>query len=420
MSTNRVLNNKTLQEIVETSVDAIIVIDRRGIIQYVNTATILMFYYQKSELIGQNVNILMPAPYHAQHDGYLNNYHKTGQKKIIGIGREVKAKKKDGKEFSCSLAISEVFVDGEQLFTGVIHDISALKEAQEDLVELNKSLESKVSERTEKLSEVVNRLLATNEELTQEVQLRMQVEAALKKSEEELRKSLNKEKELSDLKSRFVTMASHEFRTPLSTVLSSTNLINKYSELGNQEKINLHTGKISNTVQHLTGILNDFLSLGRWEEGKVKLEFQNAYWSPFIKELCSDMEAVLKPNQKIVLEIEELELYTEWNILKNAMINLISNAIKYSAEGKNIVISNKLRAKELTIEVKDEGIGIPKDEQDRIFERFYRTSNVSNIEGTGIGLNLVKSYMEKLGGRVYFKSEENKGTSFYIDLTLKN
>ncbi|MCB0509599.1 MAG: PAS domain-containing sensor histidine kinase, partial [Bacteroidetes bacterium] len=359
MKDNRILNNKTLQEIVETSVDAIIVIDKFGIIQYVNAATILMFYYQKEELIGQNVKLLMPSPDREKHDGYLNNYHRTKQKKIIGIGREVKARKKNGVEFSCSLAISEVLVEGEQLFIGVIHDISALKEAQEDLVELNKSLETKVSERTEKLSEVVNRLLATNEELTQEVQLRKKAEAALKKSEEELRKSLDKEKELSDLKSRFVTMASHEFRTPLSTVLSSTNLIRKYAEMGATEKINVHTHKIGNTVQHLTGILNDFLSLGRWEEGKVHLEFRTASWTNFIQELRADMEAVLKEGQLINLELVEIEFFTDWNILKNAMINLISNASKYSAEGKTIGISNSIIGDKIRIEVRDQGIGIP-------------------------------------------------------------
>lgn len=416
MSKKTTLAFETLKEIVETSVDAIIVINNRGIIEYVNRATLFLFLYIEGDLLGQNINLLMPQPDKKKHDGYLQNYEATGRRKIIGIGREVKAQRKNGEIFTCLLSISEVVSNGQRFYTGIIHDISELKHAQENLLELNKSLESKVSERTEKLSEVVNRLLTTNNELTQEISLRKKAELALKKSEEDLRKSLDKEKELSELKSRFVTMASHEFRTPLSTILSSTNLISKYAAIGNQEKLENHVQKISHTINHLTGILNDFLSLGRWEEGKVQIELTKFLWSDFLNELKESLNGILKPQQEIVLAYSEELLKSDRNLLKNSLINLISNASKYSGEGKKIWVRSFRKDDCFIIEVEDNGQGIPKSDMKNITERFFRASNATNIEGTGIGLNLVKSYISRLNGSLSFVSEEGVGATFTLTL----
>jgi signal transduction histidine kinase len=152
---------------------------------------------------------------------------------------------------------------------------------------------------------------------------------------------------------------------------------------------------------------------------KVSVELKEAFLQGFIDDLLSDLENILKPGQHFKKEIKEILLETDWNLFKNALINLISNASKYSAKDKCIRISNEVKDGFFSLYIKDEGIGIPAKEQKRIFERFYRTSNVSNIEGTGIGLNLVKSYMEKLGGSVSFESEEGKGSTFCIVLPLK-
>lgn len=410
---------EALREIVETSVDAIVVINSRGLIQYVNRAAIFLFLYKQEDMLGQNISMLMPQPDKAKHDGYIRNYQQTGKRKIIGIGREVIAQKKDGSLFSCLLSLSEVNVDNNQYFTGIIHDISALKLAENELIELNKSLELKVQERTEKLSEVVNRLLVTNNELTQEIKLREKAEKALKKSEEELRKSLDKEKELSVLKSRFVTMASHEFRTPLSTILSSTNLIAQYMKVQNPEKVDHHVAKIKNTVNHLTGILNDFLSLGKWDEGKVSVEKTYFSWSELVNEVSQSLQHILKREQYFNLEIEDFKLYTDQHLLKNSMINLISNASKYSKESQEIKISSRCDGNRFIINVEDFGQGIPLTEQANMFERFFRASNVTNIEGTGLGLNLVQSYIQSLGGSISFVSEEGKGSIFTLELPQK-
>lgn len=416
MKFNKYLSVNTLIEIVKTSVDAIIVIDNSGLIQYVNQATLFLFLYPKEDLIGQNISILMPQPDKAGHDGYIKKYEDTGKRTIIGIGREVVAQKKNGDKFSCLLSLSEVNSDNQKYYTGIIHDISALKEAEANLKELNTSLEQKVSERTEKLSEVVNRLLTTNNELTQEINLREKAESALKKSEEDLRLSLNKEKELSILKSRFVTMASHEFRTPLSTILSSTNLISKYLELGNTEKLANHALKIKEHVNHLTGILNDFLSLGKWEEGKVGVEITKFSWAPFLEDLKENLTGILKEQQEIVLSYEQGVITSNINLLKNSLINLISNAIKYSDTGKKVWVKSYFRDEYFVIEVKDEGQGIPSADIPHIFERFFRASNALNIEGTGIGLNLVKAYVSEINGEVSFVTEEGVGSTFILTL----
>ena len=413
------LNFETLFEVVEKSVDAIIIIDQRGNIVYVNLATVFMFLYKKEDLISQNISMLMPEPDKSRHSGYMNNYLRTKEKKIIGIGREVIAQKKDGTLFSVLLSLNEIHRNGDLFFAGILHDVTALKDAENDLRELNKSLENRVKERTEKLSEVVNRLLEMNDNLTQEITKRKQVEETLIQREEELRVSLDKEKELNLLKTRFVTMASHEFRTPLSTVMSSTNLIEKYASLNQSEKIEEHVAKIKRTVNHLTTILNDFLSLGKWEEGKLSFELSSFSVTDMINDLTKNLESVLKNGQQFNFDVEEVVMYSDRNLLKQAMVNLVSNAIKYSSENSSISIRGAKVDNSYRLSVEDTGMGIPKNEQDNMFERFFRATNATNIEGTGIGLNLVKNYVTHLGGEVSFESEVYKGSIFTITIPLK-
>ncbi len=414
------LSKEMLQEIVAFSVDSILVINNRGVIQYINDATLKMFLYEREDLIGQKINILMPEPDRTNHDQYIENYERTRKKKIIGIGREVVALKSNGQKFSCLLSISEVKVDEEVFYTGILHDISALKATEEELIVLNKSLEAKVSERTKMLSEVVTKLQQTNSDLINEVELRKKTEIELENSKDELKKSLEKEMELSNLKSRFLTMASHEFKTPLSTILSSANLIKKYNDIDEDEKVDIHLSKINNTIQHLTTILNDFLSLGKWDEGKIRIQKEAFSFLNLIENVTGNLNTSLKTGQVIKTEVIDVTIYTDRELLKNSLINLISNASKYSKENQEITVSNFVEKENLVIEVKDLGIGIPQNAFVSIFERFFRASNVINIEGTGIGLNLVKNYITILGGEVSFTSEEGRGSTFIIKLPINN
>ena len=411
-----------LSAIFDNAIDGIIIIDAKGIIEQLNPAAAKLFGYQAEEIIGLNIRILMPEPHHSQHGGYIHRYHSTGEAKIIGIGREVEGLRKDGTTFPFNLSISEVKLHDSILFTGVIHDLSAQKEIENRIREMNKMLEKRVASRTEELSDTVNKLLELNTALEFEVIERKKAEQALQKSEVELRASLDKEKELNELKSRFVSMASHEFRTPLSTINSSAALIGRYTEQEQQDKREKHVNRIKSAVKNLTGILNDFLSLSKLEEGKVNYQPEQLVWKDFYEEVKEELELLLKKNQELIFtsQIQQHEVFLDSRLMKNILFNLISNAIKYSSEGKRVFCSSIQEGPLLTITVKDEGMGIPEEDQQYLFTRFFRATNVSNIKGTGLGLTIVKRYLNLMDGEISFSSIPNEGTTFTIKLPIES
>lgn len=409
-----------LNAMFEAAIDGIIIIDHNGLIERVNPAAARIFGYTPSEIIGHNVRILMPSPFRQEHDGYLRNYLSTGVRRIIGIGREVKGLRKDGSIFPMRLAVSEVKLADRILFTGFIHDITEIKEAQAEIQALNSDLEKRVEERTEKLAEVVNRLIATNKALEREVRERKSVENALRRQEKELQSSLEKEKELSELKTRFVSMASHEFRTPLSTILSSVELVEAYVKESQQAKRQKHIDRIKESVNNLNNILNDFLSLSRLEEGRVITEPESFDFNAFCEQVLDEIRLMLKPGQNIHHEglDEKLIVHLDKKILKNILINLLSNAVKYSPEGSTVYCRVNKGETYLQIDIEDEGIGIPEHDQQYLFTRFFRAHNVENIKGTGLGLNIVRRYLDLLEGSIDFRSELGKGSVFMVSIPL--
>lgn len=540
-----------LDAIIEAALDGIIAINERGIIEMLNPAAARMFGYSSSELLGCNISRLMPQGYAQHHDEYLQNYLRTGQKHIIGIGREVEGQKKDGTQFPLRLSVSEVKTDGHSLFTGIIHDLTeekkaalALKQekertqqyldiantmivvinrdgiielinnkgcellgisekdalgrdwfemtipddqrefirsffhstimeshqvpdyfeneiitqnggkrlvawrnafildeqgrisgtissgvditeqraAEERIIRLNAELEQRVDQRTEELAGAVNQLLNINKKLEHEIQERRAAEAALRHSEQELRRAYEKEKELSELKSRFVSMASHEFRTPLSAILSSADLIEAYPREEQQEKRLRHTSRIKSSVTNLTGILNDFLSLSKLEEGKVGIQPVHFQLHEFVEETLEEISGLLKTGQHVrkVMPEPPLEMFTDKKVLKNICFNLLSNAIKYSDAGQPIDCRLHADGPMLHIAVTDYGIGIPLEEQQHVFSRFFRAHNAENIQGTGLGLNIVKRYVDLLQGSITFESELGRGTTFRCILPIQN
>ena len=243
-----------------------------------------------------------------------------------------------------------------------------------------------------------------------------------KRAETEMVNALNQERALNELKSRFVSMASHEFRTPLSTILSSISLVDRYNEGVNEEKISKHIGRIKGSVQNLNGILNDFLSLDRLEEGNVKTSPVDFDINELVADLIDEMEATLKKDQRVMVtfDCDTDVIHEDAKIVKNILINLTSNAIKYSREGQDITLVVELKENILTLTVSDKGIGIPLDEQHHLFSRFFRARNVTNIEGTGLGLNIVGKYVALLNGKIEFDSKPGKGTTFIVTLPLKD
>lgn len=388
-------NARLLTAIIETAIDGIITIDQRGTIESLNPAALKLFGYAMEEVLNKNISMLMPEPDKTAHDGYLENYKKTGHAHIIGTGREVRGLRKDGSTFPFRLAVSEVQYENRKIYTGFIHDLSKEKEAEERLQEYASELEGLVEERTKSLKKTVT---------------------ALREAKEEVSLSLEKEKELNQMKSRFVSMASHEFRTPLSSVQLSSSLIEKYAAPFENKHIEKHVHKIKNAVGNLTTILNDFLSLERLEAGRVEPSFQTFDLVKLAEEITEEMQMIAKTDQNIIYQHTglESEVLLDQNLLKNCMINLINNAIKYSGENTFIEFNTEVTATQCIVTIKDNGIGIPDTDQKHLFQPFFRAHNTGNIPGTGLGLNIVLRYATLMNGDLQFESKINEGTTFNL------
>lgn len=241
-----------------------------------------------------------------------------------------------------------------------------------------------------------------------------------KKLERTLYKSIEEEKKLNELKSRFITMASHEFRTPLSTILSSIFLLESFSGETYEEKKHVHINRIKRTVNILTHTLNDFLRLGKLEEGQVDVFLLEVNLQDLVRECEAEIRPLLKAHQEITYHHQgsDKRVMLDINLFRSILMNLLSNAVKYSREDGDVVINTNLSDHYLVISVQDNGIGIPEEEQRHIFQRFFRGINVLNIEGTGIGLHIVKSYVEVMKGNIEFVSDKT-GTTFTVRIPLR-
>ncbi|MBK8610689.1 MAG: PAS domain-containing sensor histidine kinase [Chitinophagaceae bacterium] len=240
-----------------------------------------------------------------------------------------------------------------------------------------------------------------------------------KKAEEKLTRSLEKERDLGELKTRFVSMASHEFRTPLSTILSSAYLIEKYSDTKDQPDREKHLHRITSSVSMLTDILNDFLSLGKIEEGKIQVRLTCFNIEQVINNIVDEISGTFKKKQIVIYSHTGLtDVFLDQTLLKNMIYNLVSNASKFSPEKSLIEIKTTYRKQQLVLSVKDRGIGISKEDQKHLMERFFRGVNAGNIQGTGLGLHLVSKYAELMNGTVDCISELEKGTEFVITFNL--
>lgn len=235
-----------------------------------------------------------------------------------------------------------------------------------------------------------------------------------KQAEEKMKQALVTEMELNKLKSNFVTLASHEFRTPLTAVLSSASLIERYSHTENQEKITKHISRIKAAVNLLTSILNEFLSLSKIEEGSVEPKVESVNLRETVEAVCQNLRMFAKPGQEIIYKhAGEEYISSDPVLLGNILNNLLSNAIKYSPEGSEIFVSSNVNSA-VHVSVKDSGIGISQADQEHLFQRFFRASNAGNIPGTGLGLHIMKHYVDLLNGVIDVKSEPGIGTEFNI------
>jgi PAS domain S-box-containing protein len=377
----------------------IVVINSDGIIQSVNPFALKLFEYTAGELAEKPIELLIPGRYHHKHTGHREAYTHNPKSRPMGVGMDLFAVKKDGTEFPVEVSLGNFQNNGDKYVIAFISDISVRKEAEKEIVKLNNELEATVEQRTRELTETMHQLELSKEELT---------------------RSLQKEKELSELKSRFVSMASHEFRTPLSTVLSSAYLVEKYTSAGDQPKREKHLNRIISSVNMLTDILNDFLSVGKIEEGKIQLRFTEFDLPKTVDAVVHEMRHNAKKEQQIRYTHEGPALIVlDDSVLKHIIMNLVSNAIKFSPEQAVIEVNTLIKNHSIEIRVTDNGIGISREDQAHLMERFFRGANATNIQGTGLGLHIVAKYAELLNGVVTCSSELERGTTFIVTLKQK-
>lgn len=409
-----VISGEALKEIFQSMMEGFVVIDKDGIILVINPIGEKMFGYGPGELIGKPLELLLPERYRGHHVHLRREFNGKPVPRRMGLGRDLMGMRKDGMEFPVEISLSYSKAGGTFIAIAFISDITlrkkaedALRQSEEQLIVYATELEKKVKTRTEDLNTSIHNL-------EKEV-------AERKKAEEEVLKALAKERELNDMKSKFVSIASHEFRTPLSTILSSISLIEQYRQVGQLDKIDKHIARARASANHMTTILNDFLSVGRLEEGKVEIIREQVVVHELLHDIADEIKLMLKPGQKIDMELrsEIKSIYTDTRMLRNILFNLLSNASKYSEEGKSIRLSCSSTPAYLQVNIEDQGIGIPDEDQRHLFDRFFRASNALNIQGTGLGLNIVKRYLDLLNGTISFTSEYGKGSTFTFQLPIQ-
>lgn len=398
----------------ENATEGIILTNKEGKIVLVNPAAEKTFGYTVAELAGQPIEILIPEKYRQEHVKLRDGFHKAPQDREMGHGRDLHGTKKNGENFPVEVSLSYYKRNNEPFVIAFIVDITGRKQIEanmlrqqwelenvtKDIRKLNTQLEAKVEERTVILKEALMKL---------------------EQSQKELSEALDKEKELNEIKSRFVSMASHEFRTPLSTILSSASLLGKYLTTEEQQKRDKHIHRIKDSVKHLNDILEDFLNLGKLDEGKIIAQRATFNLPELISDTTEEMKGLLKHDQNILYHHEgSAEVYSDKKLLKNILINLITNAIKFSGDGASIQVNSDVQNGQAKISVADKGIGISEEDQEHLFSSFFRGKNAINIQGTGLGLHIVKRYINLLDGTVRLESRLNEGTTISFSMPVNH
>lgn len=278
----------------------------------------------------------------------------------------------------------------------MVIELAIFKDRKEkELQKLNNELEEKVKQRTAELYEA-------NKELT---------------------KALEKEREINELKSRIVLNVSHGFKTPLTSILSSAQLLQIYAEKDHpfKQKIAKHAFKIEHSVRALNNLLTSVLFFGKADENKLEFRPKKIFSAAFVKELLDTVKAGIENEVSIRSEIGDLPktITSDPELVYQVFENLLSNAVKYSKQGKQVDFKLSFEDNKLLAKISDRGIGIPKSEQSKLFDRFFRAKNVGIVEGSGLGLSIVKKCLDVLHGDITFESEMDKGTTFFVTIPVK-
>lgn len=401
MPTNQLPTSFQFEAIFHEAAIGILVTNDRFEIQISNEFLAELFGYEVNELIGQNIAVLIPNHLKTRHEGHLDKIQHSPISRPMGVGLDLKAKRKDESLFPIEISLSHFRENGQMYYIAFVSDVTLKRKVEMELILKNQQ---------------INQL---NESLEEEVLLRTQdLQNTLAKLEENtkvLEGALQKEKELGDLKTRFVSMASHEFRTPLTSILSSASLIEKYPKEEEQTKRLQHINRIKNSVNNMTEILEEFLSVGKLAEGRVETHISEIVLAPFFQELTAELRGHQKDAQQIVLHLDKTERFiTDGSILRKVLLNGLSNALKFSQRDVHVYVQRKKQ--DLHIDIVDSGIGISEEDQKHLFERFFRGGNASVIQGTGLGLHLIDRYVRLIQGKVEIYSQLGQGTTLSISI----
>ncbi|MFD1469510.1 ATP-binding protein [Hymenobacter caeli] len=385
----------------------IIVCDRAGIMVSANELAGQLFGYALPALLGRRIEALVPGSDDHHHEQLRASFNQHPQVRSMGLHRVLQGQRQDGSVFPVEVSLSYFYLDEELYVVAYILDISLKQAAEQELIaqhqhvaRLNAELEQKVADRT-------HALLSTLAELEQRGQ--------------ELAQALAAERELGELKSRFVSMASHEFRTPLTAVLTSATLIGKYPGGDQQAQRVRHLARIEASVNHLNAILEEFLSVGRIEEGTMAAHATTFDLAALLTETLADVQSLRKPGQTIVRLVECPDpVHLDASLLRKIVVNLLSNALKYSGDNSVVTVRASCQANQLVLSVEDQGVGISEADQKHLFERFFRARNVSTVPGTGLGLYIIAKYLELLRGTIALRSALGQGTTVTVTIPYEN
>jgi PAS domain S-box-containing protein len=348
-----------------TAVDGMIVIDEAGTVEDYNLACERLFGYSAQEVIGRNVKMLMPSPYHEQHDNYLKRYRQTRVPRIIGIGREVEGRRKDGTTFPMDLSVGETIQEGKHVFVGIIRDITTRK--QDEL-----ELQSAKSE-----AETANHV-----------------------------------------KSLFLANMSHEIRTPMNAVLGYAQLLEHDPDLPPERR--RAVAAISHAGNHLMELINDILDISKIEAGAETVLAEDFLFQEMIERISEIFK--VRCDQKgliweVKTEIDTPAVHGDQRKLRQILINLLGNAVKFTDQG-HVGLSVMQTGPKFRFEVTDTGAGIEEDVKDMIFEPFQQAERGLAKGGTGLGLAIAERQIELLGGSLQLESVPNEGSRFFFDIAL--
>jgi two-component system sensor kinase FixL len=373
-----------LSAILVSAVDSIIVIDRSGTIRNVNPATERLFGFVANELVGSNIKVLMPPPFRGEHDGYLSRYHQTGEPQIIGIGREVMGRRKDGTDFPIHLAVSEFQVDGETHYAGIIRDISDLKRTEEELQKLNDVLETRVQERTDELRKAQSDLVA---------------------------------KEKLAMLGRVSGGIAHEIRNPLNALKTSAYFLLNAST-ATPEKVTEHLQRIDRQVDVIESVvtaLSDVARLPHSELVPCDLHsiLDNAIGSVSkLSDIQIEFPELLKP---AMVQADPNQLLIVFrNLIRNARDAVLAKEphARNSAEDRRVTVTVEIGEGTSFVMISDTGVGIEPDQLEKILDPFFSTK----ARGMGLGLAISNTMIQRNGGQIRVSSQPGRGSTFTVEL----